>query len=46
MQATRSGAARDGKKADDGTMISHPDVNPITAADPAAAQTFTPATMT
>jgi hypothetical protein len=46
MQATRSGTAREGKKADDGTMTSSLDVNPTTVADPAAAQTLTPAKTT
>jgi hypothetical protein len=44
--ATPRLAARDGKKADDGTMTSSPDVNPTTVADPAAAQTLTPARTT
>jgi hypothetical protein len=39
-------AAREGKKADDGTMTSSPCINPMTVADPAAAQTLTPATTT
>jgi hypothetical protein len=46
IRATRSGAAREGKKADDGTMTSYPDANPTTVADPADAQTVTPATTT
>jgi hypothetical protein len=46
MCVTRRLAAREGKKADDGTMTSSPDANPTTVADPAAARTLTPATTT
>jgi hypothetical protein len=46
MSATRRLAAREGKNADDGTMTSSPDASPTTVADPAAAQTLTPATTT
>jgi hypothetical protein len=46
MRVTRRLAAREGKKADDGTMTSFPDASPTTVADPAAAQTLTPATAT
>jgi hypothetical protein len=42
-RVTRRLAAREGKKADDGTMTSSPDVNPMTVADSATAQTLTPA---
>jgi hypothetical protein len=45
-RVTRTLAAREGKKADDGTMTSSPGINPMTVADPAAAQTLTPATTT
>jgi hypothetical protein len=38
--------AREGKKADDGTITSSPDTNPTTVADPPAAQTLRPATTT
>jgi hypothetical protein len=44
--AIGSGAASEGKKADDGTMTSPPDANPTTVTDPADAQTLTPATTT
>jgi hypothetical protein len=44
MRVTRSVAAREGKKADDGTMTTSPDANPTTVADSADAQTLTPAT--
>jgi hypothetical protein len=43
---TRSLAAREGKKADDGTMTSQPDTKPTTVAGPANGQTLTPAMMT
>jgi hypothetical protein len=46
IRTTRSGAAREGNKADDGTMTSSPDANPTTVADPADAQILTPATTT
>jgi hypothetical protein len=46
MCVTRRLAAREGKKADEGTMTSSPDVSPTTVADPAAARTLTPATTT
>jgi hypothetical protein len=46
MRATRRLAAREGKNADDGTMTSSPDVNPMTVADPATAQTLMPVTTT
>jgi hypothetical protein len=46
MQAIRRLAAREGKKAEDGTMTSSPDTNPTTVADSAAIQTLTPATTT
>jgi hypothetical protein len=39
-------AAREGKKADDGTMSSSLDVNPTTVADPTATQTLPSATTT
>jgi hypothetical protein len=41
--ATRSAAARDGKKPDEGTMTSSPDANPTTIAN---AQTLAPAAAT
>jgi hypothetical protein len=43
---TRRAAAREGKKADDGTMTSSPDVNLTAVADLAATQTSTPAMTT
>jgi hypothetical protein len=43
-RVTRRLAAREGKKADDGTMTSPLDVSPMTVADSAAAQTLTPVT--
>jgi hypothetical protein len=46
MRRIGSVAAKDGKKADDGMMISLPDSQLITLADPADAQTLTPATTT
>jgi hypothetical protein len=46
MFATRRLAAREGKKADDGTIRSSPDSNPTTVADSAATQTLTPAMTT
>jgi heat shock protein HspQ len=46
MRATRRLAAREGKNTDNGTTTSSPDVNPMTVADPATAQTLTPATTT
>jgi hypothetical protein len=45
MAATRRLAAREGKKADDGTITS-PDVNLTTVADFIATRTLTPAMMT
>jgi hypothetical protein len=46
MRATRSVAARKGKKADDRTMTIHPDADPTTVTDSADAHTVRPATTT
>jgi hypothetical protein len=46
MFAIRRLAAREGKKADDETMTSFPDANPMTVADPSATQPLTPALTT
>jgi hypothetical protein len=46
MHATHSIAAREGKKADAGTMTTFPDANPTHVADSADAQTVMPATTT
>jgi hypothetical protein len=46
MRATSRLADKEGKNADDGTKISFSDVNPMTVANPATAETLTPATAT
>jgi hypothetical protein len=47
MRVTGRVAAREGKKADDGTMTSSvSDANPTTVADPSASRTLRPATTT
>jgi hypothetical protein len=46
MRAALSVAAREGKKAEDGTTTTFPDANPTTVADSANAQTLTPAKTT
>jgi hypothetical protein len=46
MFATRRLAAREGKKADDGTIRTSPDSNPTTVDDSASTQTLTPVTTT
>jgi hypothetical protein len=43
-RATRRLTAREGKKADDGTITSPPDINPTVVADPRSAETLRPAT--
>jgi hypothetical protein len=46
MQAIRRLAAREGKTAEDGTMMSFPDTNPTIVANPSATQTLTLPTTT
>jgi hypothetical protein len=46
IRAIRSVAAREGKKADDGTMTSSLDADPTAVADLADGRTLTPATTT
>jgi hypothetical protein len=46
MRPIHSVAATEGKKADAGTMTTHPDANPTIVTDSADTQTLTPATTT